>query len=736
MSELDSVMKLNGKFTYILFHNETNFYTVSRFLINDETEKMITVTGILPDIRLDELYDIYGHYVEHPRYGMQFAVQSFEKQMPASKDAIIRYLSSVQFDGVGRKSAEKIVDVLGEDCLTVLKENPVTIRTVPGLSDKAIESIEKHIHDEEDGMQQLVQFLNIHGIGIKNLVRLHKAYGNKALEKLKENPYRVIEECEGMGFVTADKIGMALGIERDDDRRLYAYMIALVAKMSMDSGDSFVSVNDLKAMWHTKTKEYDDRFDEIVSEAIMHGSLFQKDDRIYSKSQYEAEITISSFLNQFPYVRLENCDSDIMHEYLKSMEKDIGICYDPLQVKAIDSFFESPLSIITGGPGTGKTTVVRALIKLFKLMYPNASSMCVAPTGRAAKRLNEVTHTDSTTVHSLLKWDLESNTFGKNEEDPLEIDLLIIDEFSMVDSYLFSSLLKASKNVRKICLLGDEDQLPSVGPGCVLRDLIASDVFPLVRLNHIYRQKNGSEVISLAHEIRTGSVSFEKYHEDVTFLECEETDIKNQIIRAVKFYLQRNYSMDEIQVLSPMYAGNAGIDVLNNALQEVLNSSDASKVEVKSGYRIFRTGDKILQLKNQPDDDVYNGDIGVIEEIVDAKESEDHKTTIYVNYQDNIVEYKPENFDKITHAYCISVHKSQGGEYPIVIMPFVHRHAILLQRRLIYTACSRAKKKLILLGSKEVFEKGIMSEDRHVRKTTLAEMIQASKQEDDPFSSW
>lgn len=726
MSESDSVMKLNGKFTYILFHNETNFYTVSRFLINDESEKMIIVTGLLPDIHLDELYDITGHYVEHPRYGMQFVIDTYSKQAPNDRDSIIRYLSSVQFAGVGRKSAEKVVDVLGKDCLNILKEDPTAIRTVPGLSDKAAASIEEHIHDEDEGMEQLIQFLNIHGIGIKNLIRLHKAYGNQALEKLKENPYRVIDECDGMGFKTADKIGEALGIDKDDERRLYAYLVALVMKMSMDSGDSYVNVNDLKEMWHKKTVSFDDRFDEIVDEAVLKGSLYRKDDRVYAKSQYEAEVNIAAYLKDFPYVEMEPCDMSIMHGYLKDMEKDVGIQYDELQKQAIDSFFEKPFSIITGGPGTGKTTVVRAMMKLFRMMYPNATSMCVAPTGRAAKRLNEVTGTDSTTIHSFLKWDLETNSFGKNEEEPVDVDLLIIDEFSMVDSFLFSSLVKAGKNIRKICLLGDEDQLPSVGPGCVLRDLIASEMFPLVRLNHIYRQKSGSEVISLAHDIRKGNVNFDQYHEDVQFYECSETEIRNRIIEAVSFYEKRNYTMEDIQVLSPMYAGSAGIDVLNNALQEVFNPHETGKKEVKAGYRIFREGDKILQLKNQPDDDVYNGDIGNIVEIVDASSSEDHKTTICVSYQDNIVEYKPENFDKITHAYCISVHKSQGGEYPVVIMPFVRRHTIMLQKRLIYTACTRAKKKLILLGDKSVFERGIQSQDRHIRNTTLVERLKES----------
>ncbi|MGM9940991.1 MAG: ATP-dependent RecD-like DNA helicase [Bulleidia sp.] len=722
MEDIRETVELTGKFTYILFHSESNFYTVARFLLHDESERMITVTGTLPDIVLDELYTVNGEYVEHPKYGMQFKIETFRKQLPSDRDAVVRYLSSVRFSGVGKKSAEKIVDSLGPDCLQMIKEDPMVLYQVPGLSVKVIDSIKDNI-GKQDGMEELVSFLNIHGIGMRNLVRLNAAYGSDALKKIKENPYRVIEECDGMGFVTADKIGQALGIEKGDHRRLYAYLLALVSKICMDSGDSYVPYDELQESWHVKTKEYDDIFEELVDEGIMNRSLYREDDRIYPKAQYDAEITISSSLNRFPDEPFEPCDHEELMERLKKMEEETGITYDTLQVQAIESFFDSPLSIITGGPGTGKTTVVHAFMRLFHQMYPNAVAMCAAPTGRAAKRLCEVTGTQSTTIHSLLKWDLETNTFAKNEKDPVEVDLLIIDEFSMVDAFLFAALMKAGKKIRKICLIGDEDQLPSVGPGCVLRDLIASQRFPLVRLNHIYRQKDGSEVISLAHEIRNGEVHMDMYDRDVHFIPASDTQIRDLIIRYVNESLQEGYSMDEIQVLSPMYAGNVGIDVLNNALQETFNPPSQTRRELKSGYRTFREGDKILQLKNQPDDDVYNGDIGILEEIELPSESDDHKASLFVNYQDNMVMYKPENFDKITHAYCISVHKSQGGEYPVIIMPFISRHMIMLQRKLIYTAVTRAKKALYLIGDMNVFQKGIQCADRHVRRTTLEKRL-------------
>ena len=727
----DSKIQISGKFRYIRFRNETNFYTVASFRLYDESEKTITVTGTIAHVDTDHLYTITGKYVNHPRYGMQFALESYEKQMPDSKESIVRYLSSVQFSGVGKKTAEKIVEALGKDCIQMIRNEPDILFTIPGLSDKAIVSIQKNIQEEDDGMEQLIQFLNVNGIGIRNLVRLNAAYGDEALQKLKENPYRVIDECDGMGFETADKIGEALGIEKGDERRLYAYLITLISKACMKNGDSYVNINELRAAWHKLTMHFDHLFDDLLNQGIIRSSIYIESDRVYPIAQYNAEVSIASNLLSFPFFEMDPCDMDLLHEYLASMEQKIGITYDALQVQAIDSFFKEPVSIITGGPGTGKTTVVRAFMKLFHQMYPNASAVCAAPTGRAAKRLCEVTGAPSTTIHSLLKWDLETNTFAKNETDPLDEDLVIIDECSMVDAYVFSALMKACSNVRKICLIGDEDQLPSVGPGCVLRDLIDSGRFPVVRLNHIYRQKDGSEVITLAHQITTGSVDINSFHNDVHFIPCNPGAINETIISIVDDALLMGYTMDEIQVLSPMYRHSAGIDTLNTILQNTFNPPSSDKKQITSGFRIFREHDKILQLKNQPDDDVYNGDIGVLEEVLTASETSDHRPTLTVNFQDNMVGYTPENFDVITHAYCISVHKSQGGEYPIVIVPIVNDHAFMLYRKLIYTACSRAKKALWIVGQMDAFQKGISVKERHVRRTTLTERLQNTQDKPD-----
>ena len=719
-------IRLNGKIVYVMFHSETTYYTAARFEINDEYQRTITVTGLFPEVPEDELIDITGHYVEHPKYGMQFQIESYEKPLPSEEAGIIRYLSGVQFAGIGKKTAEKIVNCLGTDCLQKIKDDPSIVKTVPGLSEKHIKAIEEGIAQEADGMEELVRFLNVHGIGMRNLVRLNKAYGKEALAKIKENPYRVIEDCDGFGFKTADKVAMSLGFAQDDERRLYALLVASVMDLCMASGDTYVRYEALEASFRKKVGNIDCDFDALLQEAVDHKRLIREEDRIYDKSQYEAETGIADFIRQFPYADLDPAEPEILKQYLEAMEKDFEISYEEDQIQAIQSFFDNPLMIMTGGPGTGKTTVVRAMVRLFRLTYPSASIVCAAPTGRAAKRLAELTGTGTTTIHSLLQWDLETNTFSRNKDNPVEADLLIIDEFSMVDSFLFANLLKASRNIRKICLIGDEDQLPSVGPGNVLKDLIDSRICPLIRLHHIYRQKSGSDVIALAHAVNEGQVDLKNYSGDVAFFSCPVTEVRKNVIKVVDSALAKGYTMDDIQVLSPMYSGMAGIDVLNNALQESFNPREAGKKELKAGYITFREGDKILQLKNQPDDDVYNGDIGRLAEIVDAKESEDHKTHIVVDYQDNYVEYNPDTWANITLAYCISIHKSQGGEYPIVIMPFTRQHAIMMQRKLIYTGITRASKALVLLGDPDVFQRGISIVERHPRQTSLCMRLQES----------
>lgn len=717
----ENTLKLNGKFVYILFRSAESFYTVGKFRINDERERVITVTGIMDDVRTDILYNLSGHYVEHPRYGMQFAIETYEIPLPSEKEGIVRYLSGIQFAGIGKKTAEKIVDALGEDCLELLKEDLSILKTVPNITEKQISAIEEGLKKEDNGLQELVRFLNIHGVGIRNLVRLNKAYGKNALEKIKENPYRVIEEVDGFGFATADKIGMNLGIAMDDERRLYALLVDCCMEICVSSGNSYARLETLENYFARKTRGLECDFYELLNIAVKNITLIREDNRVYPATQHEAERGSARFLASFPYKDIEPAEKETLEDLLDQIEEELQIVYDDTQRQAVLQIFESPLMIMTGGPGTGKTTVVRAMVNLFAKVYPSAAIMCAAPTGRAAKRLSQLTGTDAATIHSILKWDLETNTFGRNSDEPLNADLLIIDEFSMVDVWLFYNLLKASANVRRICIIGDENQLPSVGPGCVLRDLIASDCFPVIRLNHIYRQEEGSGVISLAHDINAGEIR-DKYP-DTAFFEIRRQDIRQMVLNIVTDALNKGYTLDDIQVLSPMYQGAAGIDVLNNALQECFNPRDDVKKEVRIGYMTLREGDKILQLKNQPDDDVYNGDIGTLAEIIDARYTESHKTTIICDFDGNYVEYNQDNWNNITLAYCISVHKSQGSEYPIVIMPISWQMSVMLQRKLIYTGVTRASKAIIILGELGAFRKGCEILEKAPRETTLKDRL-------------
>ena len=477
------------RFVSMIFRSEATSFSVGRFSLYELEERTMIVTGYYPMPEKDLLYRCYGEYVEHPKYGMQFKTERMERVLASDEDSLVRFLSGPLFPGIGKKFAQTMFNVLGETLIDQIKQDPSVLELVPKMTDKKKKAILEGIAASENQLEKTVAFLSSHGLGIRNIMRLDRIYGEKALSVITENPYRMIDDVDGIGFVTADKLAMSLGFSEQNPVRIEACLISVVMEMCMASGDSYVEYELVKPTLEKRLGFVVEDFDEILFSALSRGLLEHEEGRIYHHSQINAAKAIALFSSAFPLVPMEPYD---MNEYLSELtlfQTSLAIEYDKKQIDAINSFLDYDLSILTGGPGTGKTTVVRGMVNLFRELYPNHQIACCAPTGRAAKRLAELTNVECQTIHSLLKWDLESNTFGMNEENPLNVDCLIIDEFSMVDAYLFAALCKASSNVKKIVIIGDEDQLPSVGPGCVLKDLIDSELFPVTRLKTIFRQK-------------------------------------------------------------------------------------------------------------------------------------------------------------------------------------------------------------------------------------------------------
>lgn len=716
MNETNQII---GRFISTIYHNEGNFFSVVRFRLYQKDEKEIIVTGYFKPYDDEQLYAVDGQYIEHPKYGMQFRADKIEVVLPNEEESLIRFFSGPLFPGIGPKAAATIVDVLGEDCIEKIKKDPSVLNLIPKLNQKKKEIIIDGLKTSEDQLQRTVSFLQSHGMSMRNIMRIDQVYGERAIEILSENPYQMIQDIDGIGFVTADKLASNLGFKEDFPKRIEAALTSLVMEMCMATGDTYVLVEDLPEALIKKCGTSSIDFGDALFNCLLSRQLIQEENRIYHHTQFAAENIIADYFTMFPSERLKSIQQEELNQMLDQLQQEIQIQYDTQQKIAIEQFFSEDILICTGGPGTGKTTVVKAMVTLFRQLYPYAQIACCAPTGRAAKRLAELTGAECSTVHSLLKWDLETNSFGKNETEPLTLDCLIIDEFSMIDSWLFSRLLLASSQIKKICIIGDEDQLPSVSCGSVLKDLMESNLFPVVRLKTIFRQKEGSDVVTLAHHIRQRSFDAIDFKGDVAFFECSQYDIKNAVLKIVTSAIEKGYDINDVQVLAAKYNGVAGIDRLNAALQQAFNPSSKHKREWKVGYRIFREEDKILQLKNQVDDDVYNGDIGMLVEIIYPDEDINGQIRFVVDFEGILVEYTQETFNNITHAYCVSVHKSQGSEYPIVILPVAKESSFMLKRRLLYTGITRAKKSLILLGDKDVFFNGIINTEEHSRQTTL-----------------
>ena len=712
--------EIQGYLITTLFHNEKNKYTVIKIRLDQKKDENVVVVGYFDTPKKEDLIRYYGEYKDHIKYGKQFVIEQYEKVLPNDNEGIIRYLSSSTFKGVGTATAKIVVDTLGKDCLELIRSDNTVLDKV-NIREKSkqaiIEGLSINSHLEE--AQRL--FIG-HGLNMKELIKLDAFYGENLVNIILKNPYQMVEDISGIGFKTADRIAESLNIPNDDPRRVESAIVYALNTLCFQTQNTYANETILyKELIKIITNIDFETYKDILDKLIYLKKIIKEEDRLYSLNLYTAEVKTSEYLSNYINRDIMPIGEDFLLDKLNIIENSEGIHYSDSQKDAILSSINSPISLIIGGPGTGKTTILKAIIKLLQSINSSLIIKLCAPTGRASKRMSELTGVEATTIHRLLAWDLDTNKFGKCYEDPVIGNILIIDEFSMVDISLLYHLLDATTNFKQIIFIGDEEQLPPVSPGNVLKELVDME-FPFThKLIDIYRQDENSGIIPLSYNVRNGFLDTSNLNkEDVKFLVGNTLSIKESIIKIINHYIDKGYEQKDLQVLAPKYDGAIGIYTLNDLLQDVFNPKDELKKEYQIGRFIYRIGDKILQLKNQPDDDVYNGDIGIL---IDIYKNEKGKTYLVVDYDGTIVKYDSNTFANITLGYCISVHKAQGSEYNVVIMPIDYEYGMMLRRKLIYTGITRTKKYLYLLGNVNALKRGVELKDTVKKNFTLKERL-------------
>ncbi|EOT51465.1 RecD/TraA family helicase [Enterococcus sulfureus ATCC 49903] len=733
-----------GKVAAIFYQNPTNFYKVLLVKVDETTadyrEKEIVVTGSFGDVQEEETYRFHGQLVEHPKYGKQLSVETYQKEQPTSAAGIVHYLSSDKFPGIGKKTAQTIVDAFGEQAIEKILEDPSLLQTLPHLNKKKRDMIVETLRLNH-GMDQVIVGLTEYGFGSRLSFAIYQKYRNEALEIIQENPYQLVEDIEGIGFKKADLIAEQLGITPHANARIKAALFHQLMQVSIQTGDTYVQAKRLLEQTISlleTSRPVEMSVDQVADgliELVEEGKVYQEGTAIYEKRLYFSEIGIAQSIHRLMKRKqaIKFTDKELDQTF-KKVEKELGIRYGASQEEAIKEAIRSPFFMLTGGPGTGKTTVINGIVHMFAHLHeveldPSQYTsetfpiLLAAPTGRAAKRMNETTGLPSGTIHRLLGLNNQEQDI-EMETKELEGGLLIVDEMSMVDTWLANTLFKALSTNMQIILVGDKDQLPSVGPGQVLHDLLQTPFLPKYELTEIYRQGDGSSVISLAHEIKNGRLpqDFTQNQSDRSFFACDAYQIEPIIAQIVQKAKAKGFTAQDIQILAPMYKGAAGVDALNKMMQEIFNPNDGRKKEVKFNDTVYRIGDKVLQLVNSPEDNVFNGDMGQIVGIVYAKDSEDKVDELVIQFDANEVTYRRNDWQKITLSYCCTIHKSQGSEFKMVILPMVQQYQRMLQRNLLYTAITRSKEKLILLGEVEAYARCVQQES-NLRATTLKERL-------------
>ena len=727
-----------------IFHNESNMYSIVRVKIQETNlqfeEKDVIVVGYFPRLTEDEIYRFTGILKSHPKYGRQFQADTFTKEIPATETGVVHYLSSDLFPGIGRKTAEQIVAKLGVNALNIILEDPEALSSIPRLSDEKRQQIRLAV-EENLGLQRVMIQLNEWGFGPQLGMKIYQTYREETIPILTENPYRLIEDVEGVGFQRADELGARLGITGNHPDRIKAGILHVLTTASLSEGHVYVDAEfvlpRVKDMLE-QSQRFEIPFDAISKACIEmreESKIVGEETRLYIPSLYFSEVGIAS--KMLDLVKQNETketftEADIRHT-IGEIEDYFEVTYAPSQVKAIATALNSAVMILTGGPGTGKTTVIKGVVEAFARLHDLSLDpkvyiqkeepypiVLAAPTGRAAKRLAESTGLPAMTIHRLLGF---TGKEDKDDEPGREITgkLVIIDEMSMVDTWLAHHLFKSLPEDVQLVLVGDQDQLPPVGPGQVLKDLLASKQLPIVELTDVYRQAEGSTIIDIAHQIKQGIVptTLTEKTSDRSFIKVGAEQVGSVVTQIVQGALKKGQSIRDIQVLAPMYKGPAGIDALNKQIQELVNANDGTRKEIVFGDTTYRIGDKVLQLVNQPESNVFNGDMGEIVAIFKAKETIEKQDQIVINFDGIEVTYERGDLNQITLAYCCSIHKSQGSEFQTVIMPVVRGYSKMLRRNLLYTGITRAKNFLILCGEADVLAQGLKRNDDLMRYTSL-----------------
>ena len=726
---------VEGYLNKIIFHNKENNYYILSIFLNDKYDFVegdyLSVVGTFNDFEFieDDLYSFKGEIVQHRKYGTQLSAIVVEPVIEKDKEAIVSYLSSSIFQGVGRKTAELIVDTLGVDALDKIYENKDSLFNIKGIPEQRKDTIYATIVANKQ-TQDIILKLNEYNLSNNLILKIYNFYKHNTLRIITESPYSLIKDIKGINFKTVDKIAETNEIAANDRERILYGFIYTINSFCFSTGNTYISKNTL--LYNTFNILYSSRNIAVTKEDILSsydyaldtGKLIEIEDRVFLPEIYYSEYSIYSDISK----RLEledgfDISDSLLDKYIEEVEDELEISYDIVQIAAIKNCIKNNFAILTGGPGTGKTTIILAVIKIFQkiknyslhdLLDESRSILTLcAPTGKAAKRMSESTGFYASTIHKAIGWSTEDENMEEFvSEKFIKSELVIIDESSMIDVFLMYNLLKIINKDAKIILVGDNDQLPSIAPGNVLNDLINSKAISTVKLNKIFRQSEHSSIINISHSIKN-NIPFDilENFDDKEFISANKNEMIN-VISAIYDDLIKGSAKENIQILAPIYKGTSGINEINMAIQSRFNNNEE---QIEYGELIYKVNDRVMQLVNRPEDNIFNGDIGYIEEIY----KEGNKVKIVIDYDGNYVTYEKTELNQITLSYACSIHKAQGSEFENVIIPFIDNYNFMLNKNLTYTAITRAKKKLILCGSSNVFYKSIEPTNVVTRQTAL-----------------